>query len=1285
MAAVVGSLLVTPTPARAAAAAPTCTAAAPSEAEASAMAAACGAPVLVDGSRTELTQVVAQPDGRLRFESAAAPQRTRKSGSWADIDLDLAADADGTWRPAVSVADVAFSGGGNGPLVTLKRGGKAMMMSWPSGALPAPDVVGDSATYHDVLTDVDLVVRATRTGFGHTLVVKSAAAAANPAVRQIRFGLSGDVEVRPESGGGLRATAGRSVIASAEPAVMWDSRTGAGAGGSARNRLAPTESESESTPAGAGDAAQVAPVAVEMAGSDLVLRPDTELLQAPDAVFPIFIDPAWSVYKAKWAYATHNGSTNTEYSVARVGLNPDTDALYRSFFEFSTAANGVSLKGKHIESARVEMNLTHSYSCDSTVASMYFSSAINSTMKASWSKMLIPTLLDTASGHANEAGGCDTIQPNMKMNFEGSTVTAQLQTAATKSWNNITFGFTARASDGSGESTQGRWKKFLPNDAKLYVDYDSKPGVPNGLQVAGVACPASSALTIGTLTPTFSAVFPDADKSDSLTAAFEWIQVPANGMGAVTDTSPARKTAPPNKSGISPNSRATSTAVSVTTGPTYAFRARGTDKAPYSLTGPWSGWCQFKVDTSKPSVSARMVTLPAGPGMRGRVRIESSDTDVATFMYGWDAATRVVNAQGTNPRFAEVDVTAASFGRNVLLVKAVDATLNEGHGSVEFTVARSSGPTARWGLETYPGMNQAAALADGVPSPTSSPLTASNMTWVNDVRLASGQTATFNGTSSFAQASGQAVDTSKSFSVAGWVRLTDKSVDRPLASKDASGWASLYVQYQKGTDRWVAQMPSATSGTVTWWNARSSSVPQTNTWTHLAAAYDSAENTLKLYVNGTLESTASGVVGFNDATRPFYIGRSVAAWWHGNLADVQVFDRVLVPQDFTGQSATDPLSGGFNEPGIITPITVGSWDFEDAQSCYVTDFRDSCEAPDSVTLWDRWLALTKGSEIAAGYGGGQGLWLDYQYFPDDGFEEGTQEYGRSAVKLAPHTDAEGNELNTWQEKPVLRTDHSFTVSAWVMLSSPVGMRTAVSQRGVHESAFWLKYQSDVAKWQFVLSDEDVTTTSTMSVRSTNAAESEVWTHLTGVYDAGRKEIRLYVNGVLDGVEDVPFTPMASSGPLLVGRALWHDQVIDQWTGGIDDVAVFQGAMTDTAVLNSYNSRVPATPGTNSLVEDESLAAGEYLRSDVGNYQLLMQDDGNLVLSQAGFPIWDTGTWGNPGAYTILQTDGNLVVYSSDRRSLWSSRTGGTAAGQLVLRDGGDLVLVDPGGTVLWHR
>ncbi|MGW0433684.1 LamG-like jellyroll fold domain-containing protein [Micromonospora sp. NPDC003197] len=1285
-------------PARGSAAAVTaaCAGVAGSETEASALAVSCEEPVVVDDSRTEFAQVVAQPDGRLRFEAAVVPQRTRKAGNWADVDLGLTQGPDGLWRPLVSVADVAFSSGGTGPLVTFHRGGRTMTMSWPGGALPTPSVSGDSATYANVLPDVDLVVRATWTGFAHVLTIKTPVAAANPAVREVRFGLGGDAQVQAGPDGRLRAMAGQTILASADPAVMWDSRTDVAAPGSAQPQVSSGRLGSTSTTA--GDAARVAPVAVEVSESDLVLRPDVTLLDAPDAVFPLFVDPAWSVYKTKWAYATDNGSSNVDYSVARVGRNVDTGALYRSFFEFPTTANGVSLKGKHVESAYVQMNLDHSWSCDNSVASMYLTPAINATMKASWSSMTLKAFLDDAWGHANEAGGCSSIQPDMKMNFSGAAVTNQVQTAATGKWNTITVGFTARAADGKGESTQDRWKTFHPNGAKLYVDYDTKPGAPNGLQVAGVACVNSEILTVGTVNPALSAVFPDEDAADSLTGTFELIEVPAGGMSAVTDTYPTRKTPPPAKTGITPNARATSAAVSILGNSTYAFRVRSTDKAPYSLTGPWSEWCQFAADTSVPHVEAKVVTLPGGPGMKGRVRFESTATNVTKFKYGWDAPTKEVAAQGTTTKWAEVDMTAPQFGRNVLLVKAVNAALTEGNGSLEFTVARPQPSVARWGLETYPGVDVPAALADRNTAPTNSLLTAENVTWSDDMRMVGGRVATFNGVSSYAEAPGPVVDTSQSYSVSAWVRLSSLPTQNMAIATQAGSCVYGFffgIVLSGGTPKWNVTMRSSDCGANATWPQLFSPTAITaadlGKWQHVSFSYDSVDQLLTLLVNGSKVATAPWTTAWK-ATNAFQIGRHKDAvapnnFFNGSLADVQVFDRVLVSHDFTGQLASDPLSGGFTEPGIMTPTHVGDWTFESAVPCYTSDSMNTCEAPDSTTAWGRWLALTRGSDVGAGHSTSDlGLWLDSAYFPDEGNVESSQEYGRSAIKAGvTPPDSDGRQFTLWQDAPALRTDDSFTMSAWVTLSDLTASHAVVSQRGVNESAGSLKYSSSDGKWQFAVSDEDLNTTIMTSVSSVSAAESGVWTHLAGVYDAGRSQVRLYVNGVLEGAQAVTYTPMPSSGPILVGQMLRHGQLVDQWVGGIDDIAVFQGAMTDSSVFTWYNSQVPATPGTNVLAGGETFTEGQYLRSNAGNYQLLMQSDGNLVLSQAGFPIWDTGTGGNPGAYLRFQEDGNLVLYRNDDTPLWSTGTSNGTAKQLVLRDDGDLVLIDTGGQVVWRR
>jgi hypothetical protein len=1284
-----------------------CNDVAATEAAAVSMAATCGEPVAVDRLRNEYSQVIAQPDGRMTFESSVVPERVWRGTGWVDVNLELAPGSDGLLHPAASVADVAFSNGGTDPLVTLHRGGRTMTMSWP-GVLPAPTIDKNAAKYAEVLSGVDLIVRATETGFTHVLVVKSAAAATLSAVREIRFDLGGDATIEAADGA-LQAVGSGSVLASTEPAMMWDSRSIAPvASKTTRSTLQPAAA-SPSTPEAASDAARIAPVEVSLAGGDLVLRPDAKLLQG--ASFPLYIDPQWSVFKQKWAYATGNGSNNTDYSTARVGWNPDTKTLYRSFFQFSTtASNGVSLSGKQILSARVEMELDHSWDCDKTVASMHWSSAIDATMRATWSKMSLLRYLDSATGRANEAGGCGVIQGDQDMIFQGSAVTALVQSAAKDKWANLTVGFTARDADGAGESTQSRWKKFLPNKAKLVADYNSTPTAPTELYAATVKC-GSGVVSVGTYTPTFSAKFNDADGTgDSLTGVFDWIEVPAAGMGAVTDNSPTRQTPPPNKTNVTAGASATSATVTTVRGKKYAFRARTIDK--HKQKGPWSGWCQFAVDTGVPPVSGTIVSNASAPGKKIRVRIESTASDVTKFRYGWDDATKEVAASTTTPKFAEVEVTAQRLGTNSLKLKAIDATLNEGRAELPIPIlGQPIAPVARWDLETYPGTSSpTSALADRVPAPTDSWLTATNVTWADDVHLIGGQTATFNGTSSAATTSAAVVNTTGAFGVAAWVQLgAVPGNDVKVAVQegtDASGFELGVRRIGTAlTPHWSFLMKdtSAQSSTTVAALAPSAlTAADVGRWTHIAGSFDPVEKKIRLFVDGVKVAEVDRTAAPWSATGRFVVGRgfaggAVGGFWKGSIADVQVFDRVLVGDDFTGRRAfaeDDSGGNGFEEPGTLAPVQVGSWDFNSAVDCRRADLRDTCEAPDLRTAWSRWLALSRGADIQES--GDRrlekpALWLDEQFFAaDDGTvpDEVTSEYGRSAAKNGTTPpDDDGREFTLWQEQQVLRTDQSFTVSAWAMPSADMtGSRTVVAQRGTHESAFGLRYDADHGKWVFTVGSQDVPTAAgaTMTdLTSTAAAVAGVWNHLTAVYDAGAKQTRLYVNGEPAGVATVTESPFNAAGAMLVGQTFRHGALTDQWHGGIDDIAVFQGAMNDAAVSLMYEHQNADSGAANELHQPKTLEAGHALRA--GSYELRMQTDGNLVLYRQGVAIWSPNTWGHSGAYTAMQGDGNLVIYDKNKVPLWHSNTYRSAADRLVLFDDGRLELHDAVGRVVWKR
>jgi subtilisin family serine protease len=126
-----------------------------------------------------------------------------------------------------------------------------------------------------------------------------------------------------------------------------------------------------------------------------------------------------------------------------------------------------------------------------------------------------------------------------------------------------------------------------------------------------------------------------------------------------------------------------------------------------------------------------------------------------------------------------------------------------------------------------------------------------------------------------------------------------------------------------------------------------------------------------------------------------------------------------------------------------------------------------------------------------------------------------------------------------------------------------------------------------------------------------------------------------------------------------------------------------GTGSPNKLLNIADATAPLK---NVLKRGESLQSGEIKKSANGQYKLVMQPDGNLVLYDgANKPVWHTATGGKPGKYLVLQDDGNLVLYSDTGAALWQTHTEGKAATLLAVQDDGNVVLFGKGGVYFWHR
>ena len=95
------------------------------------------------------------------------------------------------------------------------------------------------------------------------------------------------------------------------------------------------------------------------------------------------------------------------------------------------------------------------------------------------------------------------------------------------------------------------------------------------------------------------------------------------------------------------------------------------------------------------------------------------------------------------------------------------------------------------------------------------------------------------------------------------------------------------------------------------------------------------------------------------------------------------------------------------------------------------------------------------------------------------------------------------------------------------------------------------------------------------------------------------------------------------------------------------------------------------------------ANNEKLFSPSGEYFLVMQSDGNLVLYKVGTgatgensnkPLWASQTNGKGGVVAKMQGDGNFVVYTADNHPVWASNTNGEGNSFVRMQDDGNLVI-----------
>jgi hypothetical protein len=456
-----------------------------------------GTDVEVTGATTATDRLVANHNGTFTLSRSISPTRKRVGGAWRGLDSSLQRADDGSVAPAVTTGALRLPGGHGDRTVTLGSGERTMSFDLPF-TLPTPTLSGATATYAEVLPGVDLqLIADTQGGLRQVLVVRTAAAAANPALSEIQLATRApDLNIDADASGNLTAVDGQGhAVFQAPTPLMWDS--------AAQQGLASSTGVAKASNAhGPGTSARTARVGVrvtrpESGGTRIDLTPDRALLGDPNAVYPLYIDPSWgqSGYNNNsvgWATVSKNFASqkywrSTPDPQGRMQVGNSGSIWSHTLLNLATPLH---LRGAQINTATLRLLNAYSFSCTAYGMDIYAPSATLTSGNAdwnSWANVGMGGAIASRSFAHGYNSGCAAAT-------EGFDIKGTVVNALNASKSTQTFALIAQ----NESSSNFGYKEFDPNNTTIDITYNWRPNTPDQLSTSpSSACSASPPSAVG--------------------------------------------------------------------------------------------------------------------------------------------------------------------------------------------------------------------------------------------------------------------------------------------------------------------------------------------------------------------------------------------------------------------------------------------------------------------------------------------------------------------------------------------------------------------------------------------------------------------------------------------------------------------------------------------------------------------------------------------------------------------------------------------------------------------
>jgi hypothetical protein len=380
--------------------------------------------------------------------------------------------------------------------------------------------------------------------------------------------------------------------------------------------------------------------------SAVSLTPATSVLAGPSVVYPVFVDPQWSLTTpadgATWSDVQRNGldstgggdwePTSAQFGGIRAGVACNawysdgscvpgtTYTTTRSFLNFPTPPSGLGFYGAGFVRAQLQIVESWSWGCSPpggpTLIELWDTDNNGSNVRTTQSSGLT-WQSQPARGNSNDQAAvehgdtCPTAMVPL-------SATVAAQEASQNNWNWLTLRLSATLAD-ENSLNQWSWKRFDASSMQLVYYWRTAPELPTGTGIQGAFdastgqtmasdCSASQSSPdwVNTTSPEWQATIGDKNSGEQIDGEFPWQNKTTGNTGTL------------DAGGLLPGSLFEASR-NGGDNDEYSFQAYGAtppttdpfnDSVP-ELDGPTTSSCWFQIDTG--SDMAQVAAAISGP------------------------------------------------------------------------------------------------------------------------------------------------------------------------------------------------------------------------------------------------------------------------------------------------------------------------------------------------------------------------------------------------------------------------------------------------------------------------------------------------------------------------------------------------------------------------------------------------------------------------------------------------------------------------------------------------